>query len=178
MKKVLILYGKKGVKRPPFENDSYRISYEILYALCEKRGIKMFRAPYQEYDHKKKYFKRAWFFDAKHKRWSITKNVIPHLIFDKTAANSQADCEKESIGKDYLFFNALEFSQLVRNKLAISLLFSKWSKKSWLIENKRDLKKILLKITTGKLVIKPLRGGGGKNVQVLEKRYLFDSGLY
>src|SRR4030042_1097960 len=64
--------------------------------------------------------------------------------------------KKELIRKKYPFVNNLEFTCLIDDKLTTSLLFMKWSKFNWLIENKKDLLEILPRIKSGKVVLKPL----------------------
>ena len=74
------------------------------------------------------------------------------------------------MGKNYSFINNQLFTRLIDDKFTTSLIFEKWSKKNWLIKNKEELKKILPKIKTSKIVIKPLMESGGNGVQILTKK--------
>jgi glutathione synthase/RimK-type ligase-like ATP-grasp enzyme len=171
MKKVMILFGESDWKKAkPFNNKDYQYSYEYFYDLCQKNGIQMYRASYEWYDYKKHLFKHAWIFEGKGGLWKKVKNVNPDLIYDKTKARTEVYFKKELIGKAYSFINKLEFAQLIDNKLTVSLLFKKWSKKNWVIENKNDLKKFLPKIKTSLAVLKPLIESGGKGIQILNKK--------
>lgn len=171
MRKVLILFGKSNWKKSrPFENKDYQYSYEYFYSLCQKNGIQMYRASYQWYDFKKNIFKYAWIYEGKNEKWRRVKNIKPDLIYDKTKARLEVYYKKELIGKYYTFINDLEFTQLIDNKFTTSLLFEKWSKKSWLANDKKDLRKILPKIKTEKVVLKPLLESGGKDIQILSKK--------
>lgn len=171
MKKVLILYGRSNWKKSrPFENKDYQYSYEYFYDLCQKHGIQMYRASYQWYDDNKNLFKYAWIFEEKNAKWRRVKNIKPDLIYDKTKARLEVYYKKEMIAKNYNFINNLDFTQLIDNKFTTSLLFHKWSKKCWLINSKKELIKVLPKINTGRIVLKPLLESGGKDIQILSKR--------
>jgi len=171
MKKVLILFGKSNWRKSrPFDNKDYQYSYEFFYSLCKKSGIQMYRASYQWYDYKKHLFKYAWIYEGKNANWKRVRNIKPDLIYDKTKARMEVYYKKELIGEKYRFINNLEFTQLIDNKLTISLLFEKWSKKSWLVGNKKDLTEALTKTRTNKIVIKPLLESGGKDVWIINKK--------
>jgi glutathione synthase/RimK-type ligase-like ATP-grasp enzyme len=167
MKKVMILFGKSNWKKAkPFSNKDYQYSYEYFYDLCQKNGIQMYRASYEWYDYEKNIFKHAWIFESKGGKWKKVSNIKPDLIYDKTKARAEVYYKKELIGMKYAFINKLTFTQLIDDKLTVSLLFSKWCKKNFLIENKNDLKKYLPKIKTKLAVLKPLIESGGKGIQI------------
>ena len=171
MKKVLILFGKSDwQKKSPFEKESHRLAYEYFYSLCKNNGIQMYRASYEWYDYKKNIFDWAWTYTSKNESWKKVRRVKPDLIYDKTPAKAEIYHKKELISKNYLFINDLEFTQTVRNKFIISLLFEKWSKKNWLVRNKRELGGVLPHITSSKVVLKPLNECGGKYIQILDKK--------
>ncbi len=167
----MILFGKSDWKRAkPFSNKDYRYSYEYFYDLCKKNGIQMYRASYEWYDYEKHIFKYAWIFEGEGANWKKVKNIKPDLIYDKTKARLEIYCKKELIGKNYLFINALSFTRIIDDKFVTGLIFDKWSKKSWLISNSSELKNILPKIKSDKIVVKPVSESGGKNVQILQKK--------
>ena len=171
MKKVMILFGKSNWKTAkPFENKDYQYSYEYFYSICKKNGIHMYRASYQWYDYEKNIFKYAWVFEDKNAKWRKVYNIKPEIIYDKTKARLEVYYKKELMGQHYKFINNLEFTQLIDNKFTTSLLFKKWSKKSWLVDDKRDLYKILPKIKTSLVVLKPLLESGGKDIQILGRK--------
>lgn len=171
MKKVLILFGKSNWRKSrPFENKDYQYSYEYFYSLCKKNGIRMYRASYEWYDYDKNIFKHAWIYEDKNAQWSRVSNVRPDLIFDKTKARLEIYYKKELISKKYSFINNLEFTQIIDNKFLNALLFEKWSKRSWLANSKEELKTILPKIKTSRVVLKPLAESGGKDVLILNKK--------
>jgi glutathione synthase/RimK-type ligase-like ATP-grasp enzyme len=170
MKKVLILFGKSDWKKSkPFANKDYQYSYEFFYTLCKKNGIQMYRASYEWYDYKKHIFKYAWIYEGENANWKRVFNVKPDLIYDKTKARMEVYYKKELIRKKYSFINNLEFTRLIDDKLTTSLLFEKWSKKSWLIENEKDLINYLPRIKSARVVLKPLIESGGKGVLILKK---------
>lgn len=170
MKKVMILFGKSNwVKSRPFENKRYQYSYEYFYSICQKKGIQMYRASYQWYDYRKHIFKHAWVFEGKGGNWKKVNNVKPDLIYDKTKARMEVYFKKELIGEHYPFINDLNFTQLVDDKFITSLLFSKWSKKSWIVKNNTELELALKNISSKKFVAKPVNESGGNGIFILDK---------
>lgn len=170
MKKVLILFSKSKWKTStPPKDEAYRYSYEYFHTLCKKNGIRIYRASYEWYDFKNNIFKHAWVFEKIGNNWQRVHNVKPDFIYDKTKARLEIFHYKDLIGRHYPFINHLEFTKIIDHKFINSLMFSRWSKKSWLADNKKELKKILPRINTTKVVIKPLRQSGGQGVQVLNK---------
>jgi glutathione synthase/RimK-type ligase-like ATP-grasp enzyme len=170
MKKVLILFGKSNwTKSHPFDNQDYMYSYEYFYDLCRKNGVQMYRASYQWYDYKKHVFKYAWIFQSKGAHWKRVYNIKPDLIYDKTKARPEVYHKKELIAHYCDFINDLNFTRIIDDKFTISLLFKKWSKKSWFIKNSSELKKVLPRLTSTKIVIKPNSESGGDNIQIINK---------
>lgn len=128
----------------------------------------MFRASYDWYDYEKNIFKYAWTFNEID-GWKRVNNIKPDLIYDKTKSSMEAYYKKELISKNYRFVNNLRFTRIMDDKLITSLIFHKWSKKSWIVNNQKKLKNILPKIRSQKFVIKPISESGGKNVQIINK---------
>lgn len=171
MKKVLILFGKSDWNNnQPFTNSNYQYSYEYFYALCEKNGIQMYRASYEWYDYDKHLFKYAWTFEGREAKWKRVGNIEPDLIYDKTKAGMEAYYKKELISKKYVFINSQRFTRIIDDKLVTSLIFHKWSKRSWIVNNQKKLESILPKIKSQKFVIKPITDSGGRDVQILDKK--------
>jgi glutathione synthase/RimK-type ligase-like ATP-grasp enzyme len=171
MKKVLILFGKSDWnKSRPFKNKDYKYSYEYFYSLCKKNEIQMYRASYEWYDYKKNLFKHAWIFEGEGDNWRKVNNIKPDLIYDKTKARMEVYYKKELIEEHYPFINNLHFTRLVDDKFITSLFFDKWSKKNWLVRNKKELLSVVDFIKSSKVVIKPLSESGGKGVLIINKK--------
>ncbi len=171
MKKVMILFGKSNwQKAKPFSNKDYQYSYEYFYSLCKKSGIQMYRASHEWYDYEKNLFKYAWIYEGEGANWKRVKNIKPDLIYDKTKASTEVYHKKELMQKHYPFINDLNFTHLIDDKLITSLIFEKWSKKSWLVKSSSELKYILPKLKSSRIVIKPISESGGKDVQIIDKK--------
>ncbi|MDQ1283840.1 MAG: ATP-grasp protein [Patescibacteria group bacterium] len=167
----MILFGKSDWRKAkPFSNKDYMYSYEYFYDICKKGGIQMYRASYEWYDYKNHIFKHAWVFEGKGGNWKKVDNIKPDLIYDKTKARMETYYKKELIGEHYPFINDLCFTRLIDDKFITSLLFSKWSKRSWVIKNNTDLKMTLKNISSSKLVAKPLSESGGNGIFIIEKK--------
>jgi glutathione synthase/RimK-type ligase-like ATP-grasp enzyme len=171
MKKVMILFGKSEWKKAkPFSNKDYQYSYEYFYDICLKNGIQMYRASYEWYDYKNHLFKHAWIFEGKGGRWKKVNDIKPDLVYDKTKARMEVYFKKELIEEHYPFINDLAFTKLIDDKFTTSLLFSKWSKKSWVIKNNSELEAVLKNIKSTKLVAKPLSESGGNGIHIVDKK--------
>lgn len=171
MKKVLILFGKSNwEKAKPFSNKDYQYSYEFFYTLCKKDGIQMYRASYEWYDYKRHIFKHAWIYEGEGAQWRRVDNITPDIIYDKTKGRPEVFYKKELIGTHYPFVNDLRFTQIIDDKFLSSLLFQKWSKQSIIVRNQKELQENISKITTEKVVLKPISESGGKGIQIFEKK--------
>lgn len=169
MKKVLILFGKRKWKtKELFSDKQSKDSYEFFYSLCRKNDIEMFSASYDWYDYENNIFKYARTFNEID-GWKRVDTIKPDLIYDKTKSSVEAYYKKELISKNYRFVNSLRFTRIMDDKLITSLIFHKWSKRSWIVNNQEKLKNILPKIKSQKFVVKPISESGGKNVQILDK---------
>lgn len=129
----------------------------------------MFRASYEWYDYNNHIFSHAWMFEDKGKKWKKVSQITPDLVYDKTRAQPELYYKKELIQEYYPFINDLHFTLIVNNKLTTSLIFSKWSKKSWLVNNNYDLLRILPLVPSDKLVVKSILGSEGKEVYIENK---------
>ncbi len=171
MKKVVILIGRNRWKKSkPFETDLYQYSYEFFYNLCKENGIRIFRASYQWYDYEKHFFKYAWIFDKSGNKWKRVKNIHPDLIYDKTKSRMEVYHKKELIRERHPFINDLDFTRIIDDKFITSLIFSKWSKQSWIVNSANDVALFIKKIKTEKFILKPLSESGGKGIYVLDKK--------
>jgi glutathione synthase/RimK-type ligase-like ATP-grasp enzyme len=171
MKKVLILFGKSDWnKSKPFKNKDYQYSYEYFYSLCKKNRIQMYRASYEWYDYEKNIFKHAWIFEGEGAKWRKVDNIRPDLIYDKTKARMEVYYKKELLEEHYSFINNLHFTKIIDDKFITSLFFDKWSKKSWLVKNKKEFFEAVKMIKSDKVVAKPLNESGGKDVMILDKK--------
>ena len=130
----------------------------------------MYRASYQWYDYEKHIFKYAWIYKGGNGNWVKVKNIRPDLIYDKTKARLEVYYKKELIGEHYPFINKLDLTRIIDDKFITGIIFSRWSKKNWLIKNKEELKNILRNLKSEKVVIKPLIESGGKGVQIYDKK--------
>jgi len=171
MKKVMILFGKsRWEKSRPFDNKDYQYSYEFFYDLCQKNGIQMYRASYEWYDYKKHIFKHAWIFTGTGGKWKRVSDIKPDLIYDKTKGRMEVYYKKELMAEHTIFINDLTFTRIIDDKFLTGLLFSRWSKKNYIVRNGKEFSAALKKIHTPLAVLKPICESGGKGVQVFLKK--------
>jgi glutathione synthase/RimK-type ligase-like ATP-grasp enzyme len=168
MKKVLVLFGKKDWKENSWkEEDKYKRCYEYMYDMAKENGIQMYRASYTWYDSQNKLFKFAWSYQ--NKSWIRAENIKPDLVYDKTKFSTEVHCIKETIAKNYRVLNHPEFTMVANNKLFTSWIFPEFFKKYYKVFKQEQLIKILDKLRTKKVVIKPTYGSGGANVEIIDK---------
>ena len=170
MKKVLVLFGRSDWRKShPFNNEQYRDSYELFYTLCKKENIQLYRASYEWYDYRKHIFKHAWIYESESTQWRRVDNIAPDLIYDKTKGRPEVFYKKETIGTYYPFVNDLRFTRIINDKFLSSLLFQEWSKKNFIVRSQGELEENVSKISTKKVVLKPISESGGNGVQIFEK---------
>lgn len=178
MKKVLVLFGNSELKNTvSFSKKSIQNSYEYFYRLAKEKGIQMYRASYNWYDYEKHIFKYAWTYEDGD-GWKCVHSIKPDLVYDKIKAGAEIYYKKELIAKKYPFINNLRFTCILDDKLITSMIFRKWSKKSWIVNNSEKLQKILPKIKTRRIVIKPISESGGTNVQIIQKEKALEKMIF
>jgi glutathione synthase/RimK-type ligase-like ATP-grasp enzyme len=109
-------------------------------------------------------------FEGEGAKWKKVDNIKPDLIYDKTKARMEVYYKKEIIEEEYCFINKLHFTRIIDDKFITSLFFDKWSKKSWLVKNKKEFFEAVKLIKSDKVVAKPLNESGGKDVMILDKK--------
>ncbi|MDO8565762.1 MAG: hypothetical protein Q7S04_01070 [Candidatus Moranbacteria bacterium] len=171
MKKVMILFGRsRWEKSRPFDNKDYQYSYELLYSLCKKNGIQMYRASYEWYDYEKHIFKHAWIFSGKTSKWERVSDIKPDLIYDKTKGREEVYYKKELMAERYAFINDRIFTRIIDDKFVTGLLFPQWSKENYIVRSHAELQVAAKKVGTPLAVLKPICESGGKGVQVFPKK--------
>jgi glutathione synthase/RimK-type ligase-like ATP-grasp enzyme len=172
MKKMVVIYNENDWdKKIPFESNPTRESFEDWHERGLENGIEMYRANIDWYDKKNCVFKKSWAY--RDKKWlKIKTPVRADLIFDKLAGKYDYALFdlKMSICKDIKIFNHPLFRTMLDNKLSQYLFLSDFMPKSFLATNKKELVSTLGKISTTKVVVKPLYGSGGVGIIIEEKK--------
>ena len=101
----------------------------------------------------------------------VNKTIKPHLIYDKGHFAGNDSFVK--------VINTPELSKLGRNKYAQSILFSSLMPKSVLIiPGEQHRAKTLLDIfATDKVIMKPVRGNGGRDIKLVDTARVFEQTL-
>ncbi len=174
MKKILVLFKKSDWKKDYIPDEKYRFSYEYFYNKCAEKGIEIYRASFGWYDFRKKIFRHAWKFNIDNQNWERVADIVPDLIFDKVKHNAESYSKTELINSKYKFFNSLEFTKIIDNKIVTSMLFSEWSKKCIVINSQEELKASLEQIQTEMAVLKPTNESGGNGVIIGKKEEILN----
>ena len=175
MKNIVVVYfGDDWQKEVPISNDLTREAFKGWCKMGEECGVAVFRASIFWYDVKKNVFQKAWTY--REDQWlKVEHPVKPDLIYDKVG--SKHDYElfdlKRKIGERVKVFNDPQFRAIIGNKLSQYMLFGEFMPKSFVANDKNELKKALKKIKTAKVVIKPLYGSGGNGIVIDEKENAF-----
>jgi len=172
MKKVVVIYKSDDWdKKIPLETAiPTRESFEDWHERGLKSGIAMYRASIQWYDLPKGVFKKAWAY--RNRKWiKVKKPISPDLVFDKIAGKYGFElfALKQEISKKVKIFNSPLFRTLLDSKLSQYLIFKEFMPNSFLAYSKKELKSIIKKIKSSKVVIKPLYGSGGFGIQIKRK---------
>jgi len=158
---ILVLYSQK------FPENMLRRS-EDMFSFFSSKCIKLCRGFISDFSEKDKLFQKALFFE--NKKWAWKENIIPDEIYDRSLfirSKSEMD-RRKIIEKNFIFYNSLKINELMSNKWLTYKNFIEYSPKSVLIENKNDLDKFK-KLSSEKIILKPLFGSGGRNIKVYKK---------
>lgn len=162
MKKVLILYGGSD----KFKSDRYRQDYELLYEMGAKKGIKFYRSNIEYYC--KNSFKTALTFE--NKIWISKKNIFPDMVFDFCDSKSEyIKIKKEEIAKSIKMINDPYFDFIFGSKYLTYAILDDFMSKTFIAYNQKDLID-KTKLFKSKIVLKPDRGFGGKDIKIFDRR--------
>ena len=162
MKKVLILYSDSDL----IKNENKRKNYELLYEMGAGKGIKFYRSNIKYYLEKK--FKKA--FTYKNKKWIEEKEIYPDIVFDFCdSRNEYIKIKKEEIAKNIRIVNDSYFDFIFGSKYLTYSILNDYMSKTFIAYNKRDLIN-KTKLFKSKIVLKPDRGFGGKNIRISNKK--------
>lgn len=173
-KKIVTIYYKDDWNNQgdPINNVATRKSFEDMHERgVEKYNVQMYRASIYWYDLEKKHFTKAWAF--RNREWKkIEEPIVPDLIFDKVGGIHDYELFdlKMKICKQVKLFNDPLFRTSLDNKLSQYLILGEYMPKSFLAVNAAEFKSALVRISTEKVVIKPLYGSGGFGISITEKQ--------
>lgn len=176
-KKVVVIYnGEDWNKKIPFLSVPTRESFQDWHERGMKCGIEMYRASFEWYDKSKNIFKKSWAY--RNKKWiKIEKPIKPDLIFDKISGErdfSLFDQKMEILSKVKIFNNPI-FRTILDNKLSQYMILGDFMSKSYLVNSRKELKNVIKKIKSSKVVLKPLYGSGGFGIIIDEKNKIFSN---
>ena len=104
--------------------------------------------------------------------WLWKKGIKPGVVYDKSEYDLESktlEALRKKISRNFTFVNSLDLKELMSNKWKSYLLFKKYSPRTLLINTKADLP-LIGKLSTEKVVVKPISGSCGKNVGVYLKK--------
>ncbi len=176
---VIIYFGDDWNKKIPLQKSiPTREAFEDWHDRGQKNSIEMYRASIDWYDYKKNVFIKAWAY--RQEKWvKIEKPIKPHMIYDKTAGKYDYTLFdlKMRLTKKTKVFNHPIFRTMTNNKLAQYLILGDFMPKSFLATDKNNFTQALKKISTKKVVVKPIYGSGGFGIIIDEKSNIFKKNL-
>jgi glutathione synthase/RimK-type ligase-like ATP-grasp enzyme len=169
-KNIVVIYtGDDWNMEVPISYEQTRKAFERWHDLALKKNIQMYRASVDWYDREKGIFTKAWAF--RNGVWQkIEKEIKADLIYDKTPGSQEHKLFelKIAMSEKAIVFNSPLFRTLVDSKLSQYALFSEYMPKTLVALNESELKATVEKITTSKIVAKPLQGSGGFGIVIGE----------
>ncbi len=174
MKGVGVLWDERYISEEfgdqedgPMYDKGLNDALEYMSVRARERNMRVFVSHYNQYNRGK--LKNAWYFDG---GWKKDKNVPLDVVLDKFYFNEETKKLKYRIGRDIEILNKPEFEELCKDKLQIYELFPERVPRTFRI-TLRNHEKVLQKINSGKVVIKPRFGSGGEGVKVVDKEKVF-----
>ncbi len=148
-----IRYNKKS----PLKIEKYNIPYQHFSKYAKSMGMLVFLGRVKDYDKKRGILKNAMFFDSE---WQIKRNVKIDILFKRTPFDP---------GKAVPAVNNPAFSGIANNKSWVYRTFKNITPRSFVVNSSREMKRLLPKIRTKKIVFKPVRGSDGIGIKITEK---------
>ena len=168
MKKIVVIYdGDDWNVKIPMSYELTRHAFEKWQTMALEKGIEMFRSSVDWFDEKTGAFTKAWAYrDGQWKQ--VHGPIMADLIYDKTAgASGHALYQlKITMSKHCKVFNNPMFRLMLDDKLSQYAIFSEYMPATWVATNKDELREVSDKITTSKIVAKPLQGSGGFGIVI------------
>lgn len=171
-KKVVVIYYSNDWKEkiPLKKSPATRIAFEDWYERGRRRGVEIYRASIDWFDLSRSVFKKTWTYE--NKKWiKVREPIKPDLIFDKIAGKHDYELFelKQKINEKVKIFNPPLFRTLLDSKLSHYVTFKEFMPPSFLAHSKEELKSLLKKVKSEKIVIKPLYGSGGFGILIEKK---------
>ena len=168
---VVIYYSNDWHKKSPLGSaPATRVSFEDWHERGVRNNCELYRASIKWYDSEKNIFQKAWAY--RDKKWiKVMGPIKPDMIFDKIMGKRNYSLLefKLAVAQKTKVFNHPLFRTLLDNKLSQYLVLSEFMPKSFLATNKKELALVFKKVSTSKVVVKPLFGSGGFGIIIEEK---------
>lgn len=176
-KNVVVIYtGNDWDKEVPISYEETRKAFEKWHNMALEKNIQMYRASVEWYDTEKNIFTKAWAF--REGQWKkVEKQIKPDLIYDKTPGAREHDLfdMKMAMSKNSVMFNSPLFRAMVDNKLSQYAMFSDHMPLTVVVSNQSELSEMVEKISTSKIVAKPLQGSGGFGIVIGDKKTILEN---
>lgn len=171
MKKIVVLYiGNDWDKDIPIFNDATRKAFEDWHTRALKKKVEIFRASLDWYNQEKNIFTKSWAY--RNNAWvKVETSIVPDLIFDKIPGKYEHALfeKKMAITQKVKVYNHPLFRSAFNSKFNQYLILKDFMAPSFLATNAKELQESMDKISSSKVVIKPLYGSGGFGIIINEK---------
>lgn len=166
VKNVVVIYRVNNWdKEAPIRDPKYLEVAEDIIEIGHKNSLEIYHASIKWF--KKGVFKKAFVF--KNGEWCKVKNVEPNLIWLKMKITPKVNFIVEELNSQVPFLNPLPFERL-NNKSFSSKVFYRWSPKTVKVNSYSELKRSFDVLGSKKVVVKPIKGSGGKGVEIINKK--------
>ncbi len=176
-KKIIVaLCGSSDWGRLPYEKEKYnpeilRRLYSNLILKARIEGVEIYRTSYKWYDKNRDIFKKCWSYNKKD-GWIKVYNIKANVIYDKDAYSEKTNKLRKFFSKRGILFNPYYIQDICTDKYKTYKLFKTLSPKTFLVKNKNDLRSVLGRIETEKVVFKPNKGSSARGIIICDKKDL------
>ncbi len=166
MKTIGVLFGKQlNKENTPFSEDKLNKDYAFFTDIGSKRGFKVVVGMLKDFQKNK--VLKAWYYEN---GWKIIKDVNISIIFDRSTTDIKTHKSKKKISKNIPIINNPELNRICWDKGSYIDFFSEYIPKTFLVNNRKELDKVLGKIKSDKIVLKPRFGIMGKDISIVDKK--------
>tara|TARA_Y100000310_G_scaffold242976_1_gene247304 strand:- start:13572 stop:14516 length:945 start_codon:yes stop_codon:yes gene_type:complete len=143
-------------------------SYALFSRIGKSKGFRVIISSRKYYGNGK--FKKAY--EYSHGKFNVVRDQKVDIIFDRSWESEKRNKNKKKFMKKISMFNNPELNRICWDKYLCSKIFNKFMDKNFLVHNKSELRRVVKKLDSEKIVLKPRFGVMGLEVKIVKRNKL------
>ena len=170
MKTVVIADDGEWAKMPwhymkLYSKKDLRDAYSHLFEKAKRFGLKLYKSNFKWYKNGR--FTKGWEYGN---GWKQVKGIKPDFIMDKGSLQIKNNEKwKRAFDKKKKILNPYYIEELCSNKMLTAKTYPSLVPKCFLVHNRKQLDRVMKKIRTQKVVLKPVDGSSAKGLSIADR---------